>query len=198
MIAVRLISPFTDDDGVSLAELIVVTALMGMLLAGAYAGLTLAGKAGEVQRRDAFIAERLVVPLQTMDIILSQNITMNTTADGYSFDCMTDQNKDSIRERHVFECTTGGQLVQRVYFVDTNGVQTLHRTSVWQPASADPAQRNANRLTGRPLITYYRRDASGNPVNATAATATEAQLYVEVQYEGQYYNDSRVIMFRNR
>lgn len=195
----RFLRILKDDEGLSLAELLVVLALMGMLLTAAYMGITLASRSGEIQRRDDYIARNLTGPLQVMDVVLSQNLTMNATADGYSFDCLTDQDNNNTRERHVFLCTTDGRLVQTVYSVTATGVQTLTRTTVWQTSAAAPPQSNANRLRARPLITYYRRDPiTGAIANATAGTANEALITLEVMYNGAFYSDSRRVLFRNR
>lgn len=188
-----------SEDGFSLTELLVVLALMGMLLTASYAGVTLSARAGEIQRRNDFIARNLVTPLQNMDVLLSQNLTLNATVDGYSFDCLVDQNNDNTRERHVFEATTDGRLVERVFLVSPTGAQTALRTTVWQRTEANPVRGNANRVRSRPLVTYYRIDSTtGARVIATPANATEAVLTLEIRYDGRNYSDTRRVLFRNR
>lgn len=198
------VSKIKRDDGFSLSELLVVIALMGIVLAAVYAGLSLNNRAIEQQRRDSFRATALGQPMQIMDVILSQNTQIESGAPGvvptpYKLSCITDQNNDGVSERHIFEATTDGRLVETVQRLDA-GLNPISVTAVreWQQVTTGPPTRNVNQLRGKPLFTYLKRDAVGTVSAVSAPDANEVLVELWVRYDDVDYSDSRRIMFRNR
>lgn len=193
-----------DDRGFTFTELMVVLVLMGIVLSAVYAGLSLNNRAIEIQRRDSFRALALGQPMQMMDIILSQNTVIESGAPGvvptqYRLSCLTDQNNDGVNERHTFEATTDGRLVETVHRVDSAGTPTaLIRTNTWQAPQVNPSSRNVNQLRAKPLFTYLQRDTAGTITAVAAPQANEVLVELWVRYQGVDYSDSRRVMFRNR
>ncbi len=187
------------DDGFSLGELLVVLTLLGIVLAAGYASLQLAFKASDIQRRDAFVTSNLSEPLQIMDIVLSQNTAVDAVSGAYQLSCVTDSDANNVLERHVFQATTDGRLIETVYDVKAAMVNTgVRRATTWQRVTAAPVARNVNVANASPLFSYYSRTAAGSLVTTPAIKATEVGVNLVVRYETRDYSDTRQIMFRNR
>ncbi len=189
----------TRDEGFSLAELLVVMSIMGMVMAAVYGGLTLTNRATEIQRRNAFVATSIAVPMQVMDVILSQNTVIDAGSGDYMISCLTDQDNNDERERHVFRASADGTFSETVYAVASDGTNTsVVRNTVWQDASAEPPSMNVNVANAKPVFAYFHRDASGTLQVATPDDATEVTLFLEATYGDETYSDSRRVLFRNR
>ncbi len=127
-----------DDRGFTLTELLVVMSLLGMVLTVAYAALQLTFQSGDIQRRNAFVSTSITEPLQLMDVVISQNLSIDSGSGDYLLSVLTDQNADNAKERHVYQATNDGRLVETVYNVGANDANTsVNRSTVWQKVIAD-------------------------------------------------------------
>jgi len=188
-----------DDRGFTLTELLVVMSLLGMVLTVAYAALQLTFQSGEVQRRNAFVSTSITEPLQLMDVVISQNLSIDSGSGDYQLSLLTDQNADNTRERHVYQATNDGRLVETVYNVGANDTNaSLLRSTVWQRVIASSGSRNTNILKNKPLFTYYKTDDAGVLTPSTPTDATQVVVRVEARYDSQDYYDQRRVYFRNR
>lgn len=192
------------DDGFSLTELLVVLVLMGIVLGATFAVFNLAARARENNERDAYVTSALVVPLQSMTVVLSQNtkIDKGPASDEYQLSCYTDQDANGTKEKHVYTVVSGN-LQDTVYSVDAAGNATAVLKAInFGTARANPTALNTNGLTlpaKLPIFSYYSRDASGSVVPTTAPEgATEVVVTLRSRYAGRDYQDSRRVMFRNK
>jgi len=188
-----------EDRGFTLTELLVVMSLLGMVLAVAYAALQLTFRSGEVQRRNAFVSTSITEPLQLMDVIISQNLSVDSGSGDYLLSVLTDQDADNTRERHVYQATNDGRLVETVYDVGANDANiSVRRSTVWQRVIPNPVSRNTNIVKNKPLFTYYKTDEAGVLTPSTPADATQCVVRIEARYDDQEYYDQRRVFFRNR
>lgn len=187
------------EAGFTLAELMVVMTIMGMVMAAVYGGLSLTNRSNEIQRRNSFVATSIAGPMQVMDVVLSQNTVIDPGSGDYVVSCLTDQNNDNVRERHVFRADADGTFSEAVYVVASDGSNvSLQRSTVWQDATTEPPTRNVNVANAKPVFAYYHRDAAGALQVATPEDATEVTIFLEATYDGEAYSDSRRVLFRNR
>lgn len=190
---------FRKDDGFTLGELMVVLILLGFVLTAGYAALQLAFRSAENQRRDGFVTANLSEPLQLMDIVLSQNIAVDAASNDYLLSVITDSDADNLLERHVYQATADGRLIETVYSVNNSLVNTsTRRTTTWTRATVNPVTRNVNVANASPLFSYYSRTATGSRENTAAVKATEVGVNLVVRYDTRDFNDTRLILFRNR
>jgi prepilin-type N-terminal cleavage/methylation domain-containing protein len=189
----------SDDRGFTLTELLVVMSLLGMVLAAAYAGLQLTFNSVELQRRNAFVSTSITEPMQNMEVIISQNLVVDAGSGDYLLSVLTDQDANGTRERHVFQATNDGRLVETVYNTNASDANvSVKRSTVWQKVLAGPATRNTNVLKAKPLFTYYKFDENGVLTPTTPADATQCVVRVEARYDGRDYYDQRRVFFRNK
>jgi hypothetical protein len=176
-----------------------VLILMGFVLTAGYAALQLAFKSAENQRRDGFVTANLSEPLQIMDIVLSQNIAVDSVSNDYLLSVVTDKDADNLLERHVYQATADGRLIETVYSVNNTLANTsTRRTTTWTRVTVNPVSRNVNVLNASPLFSYYSRKANGSRETTAAAKATEIGVNLVVRYDTRDFNDTRLILFRNR
>jgi len=188
-----------DDRGFTLTELLVVMSLLGMVLAVSYAALQLTFRSADVQQRNAFVSTSITEPLQLMDVVISQNLSIDAGSGDYLLSVLTDQDANNTKERHVYQATNDGRLVETVYHVGANDANTsVNRSTVWQKVIASSGSRNTNILNNRPLFTYYKTDDAGVLTPSTPADATQVVVRVEARYDSQEYYDQRRVYFRNR
>lgn len=199
------------DDGLTFAELAVVTALLAVIIGIAYAGMQVAQRGSEVAQREAFFANEIATPMQIADKLLTQNlaiddgsITGTKPPTRYYLSFLTDQNNDNALERHVLEAVAGtgdtGKLIHREYRTDnTRRNVALVVEQTWSTS-------NVNQYTGTPLFTYYSdsdrttiTDMAQVPANTRLVDVTiTARFRVRAQDTGSVIKENRVITFRRK
>lgn len=181
------------DSGFSLAELLVVLALLGVIITISFSALQVASKGADVQEREAYFAINVSSPLQGLDKTISQNTTLVATGGSVcNTSTMTfyaDQDLNGTYEKHVVQAGTNGELTEQIFIPYSAGTPT--RTVKW-------SVQNTNKATGIPLFTYRTRNASGTPIASSVASATEVQIQVATEWESRAYSDTRLVVFRNR
>lgn len=191
------------DEGFTVTELIVVLILMGIILAAAYSALQLTVRAREIQERNSFQATQMTAPIEIMDIAIAQNTLIEAGSTPYRLSCLTDRNMDGQRERHVFEATADGRLVETFSKVNATGqnIAGTERVTVWQRNETVPT-RNINREKGTPMFTYIVRDANLGTVQELdyirANQANEVLIRVAARHGVWEFEAERRIMLRNR
>jgi len=186
------------DDGFTLTELLVVISLLSMVLVAAYSAIQLTLRASDVQKRDSFVSTTITRPLQVMDVIVSQNLGVDTGSGDYMLSVVTDQNADNDLERHLFQATSDGRLTETVYTLDASLQNVaVKRSTIWQRNTSDPPARNSNVLKAIPVFSYFAKDSLGVLGPATPQAATECVIRIQSQYRGRDYYDQRRVYFRN-
>lgn len=178
-----------DDSGLSLTELIVVTALMGFVLGVVYLGQQFAYRAQDVADVQSRIARDISTPIRVLDKSFSQSLVppFGTAVEPYHVvlrmpvDYMPGQTYE-----YDYMATTDGRVVQTVYRISGTS-----RTVVRQ---ATLTEANANRALGVPLFTYYE----GSDVTSNVITADSVVLEMCTTQKGVTYRDRRRVSFRNR
>lgn len=185
------------DSGFTLTEMLVVLALMGIILAVSWNAISLSRRSYSLQQQNSFQANYITMPLQQLEVAISQSGEVRTPPSGenpaYYLDFYTDQNRDNVRERHIFKASSTGELTERVYRV-SGTTETLMRTSVWQKATTDPPMRNINLLKGEPVFLY--RDRAGAFVS-DPKLAAEVVVTLVARYDGKEFRDQRTVFRRN-
>jgi prepilin-type N-terminal cleavage/methylation domain-containing protein len=203
---------YRDDRGLTLTELLVVLALLGIVLTIAFTGMRVAERSNAVSQEKAIMADEIAGPMQILDKVLSQNITIDDGSiggtqapSGYYMSVITDRDNDGSLERHIFEATAAGasgtgELRYTVYSVDTSrqNVALVHQ-AVWSDASL-------NQPTNTPVFTYYR-NADREVVTDMGLVPKDAKL-VDVTLMSRFQarqsqpaitvRDTRTIFFLNR
>lgn len=179
-----------SDSGITLAEMMVVTALMGFVLAVVYMAVQFGYRANAVAESQAQFAREVTAPLNVMDMSLSQRVPLaGWTMQPYTVTLRmpTEYRPGSTTvEEHTYTATTAGTLVQEIYTV-AGTTRTLVRTVTW-------SRSNTNRAEGTPLFSYY--NGSANATNV--ALVDNVVVKVMTQADGRKFSDSRRIYFRNR
>ncbi len=172
----------------SLTELLVVCALMGLVLAVVYMGIQFAYQAQTVAEKQAQFAREITGPLNMMDISFSQRVPLaGSTYNEYSATVRlpADYRPGQILE-HTYTATADGRLSRMVHRV--------YGTARSLESSDTLSEVNVNVAKSKPLFRYY---ASGSPTTSVnAADYVIVDVYVEK--DGEEYSDSRTIYFRNR
>lgn len=185
----------TGDEGFSLSEMLVVLALMGLVLAGAWALFHLASMGASQSTQQAWISREIGQPLTNAERAFSQQAPPLLDVGPYTCTFRTDQDRDNLYEVHRFEATTDGKLLE-VYYEETGSLTATPTidTRHW-------SDHNSNRAAGVPLIRYLDRD--GNEISSASVSIIKqytASVIVTIvtNWEGKQYSDSRQIYFRNR
>jgi len=192
----------SNDSGFTFAELTVVLALLGVMLAITYSGMKVVYDGRQLSDRQAFAARDIGTPLEQMEQALTQNILLEQ-ASPYSVTALLDRPQYSGSnvtfdhlERHVITATTDGRIVQQVWATNATRQNTsLIRTVTW-------STHNANQVRGVPLFVF--RDEAGAAIasSAPSSTITTNTRRVDVQvvaaYDGRSFEGSRTVFFRNR
>lgn len=179
---------FRDDKGVTLTEMLVVTLLMGIVLAIVYLGIQFGYRATAVAETQSQFARNVTAPLTVMDASFSQRVPMaGFTMDPYTATVRlpADYRPGTIEE-HTFSANTDGTLTQQIYRI-TGTTRTLVRTVTW-------SRENANRAANVPLFTYF----NGSVAATNAALVNNVVIRVATRRDGQTFSDARRVFFRNR
>lgn len=178
----------SHDEGFSLTELIVVVALLAVIMGISYGGMQAVQASREVSDRQALFSNEVSTPLNTFEEVISQTLKVEQ-AGPYSMTVLTDADTDNLRERHVIQCTTGGELTHRRWSTNMSQVNvTLEYDALW-------SEHNINQSAARPMFEYYDDEGDQTTV-ADDAEVVVVRLWVE--YQGREYTDSRRILMRNR
>jgi type II secretory pathway pseudopilin PulG len=178
----------SDDRGISLTEMLVVTVLMGFVLAVVYMGIQFSDAARAVADTQSQFAREVTAPINVMDASLAQRVPLA----GWAMEPYTatlrmpaDYAPGTILE-HTYTANTNGTLGQQIHRVN-GATRTLVRTVTWSTT-------NANRARNIPLLTYYN-----GSVNATnVALVDNVVVRVVTVRGGQEFSDQRRVYFRNR
>lgn len=187
-----------DDSGVSLVELSVVLALIGVIIAVSFGGIRVVYAGHSLSTRQAWFSAEIGQPLTNMERMLTQNIDLESST-GYSVSLLVDCPRpvgsslefDHI-ERHVISATTDGRVTEFVYSTDDflNNV-SLIRSAEW-------SSHNANQSAASAMFTFF--DGAGAQVGVADAPTSARSVLVRIvtEYDGRPYEGTRTVFFRNR
>lgn len=184
------------DDGFSLSELIVVSALLGVIMSAAYLSYTVAANGSRTADRESMTAREIAVPLlETERLLIQQHNILTGSLEGrvinpgpYLVAFNTDRDHDSHIESNIVEATADGRLVISRSETSEHGLEPV----VW-------STENHNVAAGVPLLTFY--DGTGAVItdnNAIASGARAVKITIVTEYQDHQYSDSRTLSFRNR
>lgn len=184
-----------NDEGFSLAELVVVLGLMGVILAVAWASYSVISNGARMAEGEAMTAREIAVPLLECErLLIQQHNILDGTIEGrlvnpspWLVAFNTDVDHDSHIESTIMEVTTDGRLLITTAEISEHDYETV----VWSTA-------NRNRATSTPFLTYY--DGSGEVIgyDAVKTDARSVMITIATEYDGRAYSDSRTVSFRNR
>ena len=179
-----------SDDGFTLTELVVVVALLGIVLGGAYAMFTVAARASADSNREAWMSREIGQPLEYAERVFSQQ-TAFTVVDPYRLQGTTDRDNDNCYETYLFEVTTDGRLL----------ITSSEESDSPTPTTATWSTNNRNRAEGVPLFRFYDvagTDISGEASSYIAQYATSVVVTIVAEHEDALVESSRRVYFRNR
>lgn len=184
-----------DEAGFSLTELLVVLAIMGLVLGGAWALLRVVTLSTNQNNEMAWQAQEIGQPLENAERMFSQQAPPMQQAGPYVCQFRTDQDSDNLYEMHTFTATTDGRITE--VFYEQLPSATAIPTSVTRVWSTN----NANRAAGVPMFRYY--DADGIDISGQAAPqimqyAASVKVTIVADLDGRRYASSREVFFRNR
>jgi prepilin-type N-terminal cleavage/methylation domain-containing protein len=178
-----------EDSGFTLAEVMVVLLILGVLMTAMYAGLHVAQGGVNIAMREGQMQQEIGSPLHIMDKWLSQNQLIEF-GDGYTlvFHSPTDALTHTYL-RYVIGVDGAGKLTDTVDLIDiSTGTVTRQSSGVW-------SRTNQNRALSKPMFTYY--DESGmTTTTVTAARAVSVEIWSKT--DGRLISGKRQIYFRNR
>lgn len=186
-----------NDEGFSLSEMLVVIALLGLVLMGAWALFRLTSVGVTQSNQQAWISREIGQPLERLERSFSQQSPpmLEIDVNGYFCKIRTDADRDNFYEVHRYEATTDGKLVEAYY--EENGVPAY----VYTPEMRKLSDFNSNRATNTRLFQYFNSagaDISGTGVVNIQQTATSIVVTIVTEHDGKEYSDSRQIYFRNK
>lgn len=185
------------ERGFSLTELLVSISLLFGVLAMSWGALSAVYAGREASDRQAMFAQEIAAPLNYLDEVLEQNMTIeNPTA--YSASLITDTNQDNVRERHIVSASADGKLRDQVWLTNASGVNTtLSADYLW-------STNNANRGRTIALFRYYTAattTSTAQEITVMSDVPSKARLVkitIVVEYNGRPFQDSRQSFLRNR
>jgi len=174
--------------------------LLGIVVTTSYAGLRVIVQARNVSVRQAVYASDVAGPLQNMEKILGQAITIEQPA-GNSISVLVDTDNNGVYERHIYSAT-GGQLTEEIWATDPTTRANTSRLlqSVWSYNNANP---------GSTDLFSYRDEENRTMTRAGAETdvqyqarlsqdAKSVRVRIVALYDGEIMSDGRTIFMRNR
>jgi len=189
-----------SDRGFTITELLVMVGLLGIVITTTYAGLSVIMRARDVSVRQAVYASDVAGPLQNMEKILGQAITVEQPA-GNSISVLVDTDNNGVYERHVY-AATGGQLTEEIWATDptTRANTTRLLQSVWSYNNANPGSTDLFSYRDAENRTMTRLGAETDVQYQTrlSQTAKSVRVRVVALYDGEVMSDGRTIFMRNR
>lgn len=182
------------DDGFTLTELIIVCALLAVIMAVTYGGLTAVQKAQEVSNRQSTFANEVGAPLLGIEEVLQQAFAIES-AGTYSITVRTDSNNDNLVERHVITASTSGALTHQAWW--TNSL--MQNTTQWINTTWSTHNVNAAASVAEPLFYYYDENhvrILNTAGNLEKIKTIDAVIIVDV--DGKRFRGTRTIVLRNR
>jgi len=182
------------DDGFTLTELVIVTALLAVILGVTYAGLNVVMAAQEVSDRQAIFANEVGAPLLGMEEVLQQAFAIES-ASAYAITVRTDSDNDNLVERHTIAASTAGVLTHQAW--KTNGL--MQNTTQWINTTWSTHNINAKVGVAEPLFYYYDEDHVRilNPAANLEGIKTIDVIDI-VEVDGRRFRGTRTIVLRNR
>ena len=193
------------EDGFTLAELIVVIALLGVVLSIAWAGMLVINRGAEVNAAAATAARDASEPVEQISKALMQNNMMAATD-------MNGDNPTGADAITVWTNPTLGPNPQMNTFYTVLGadgnyelkwrkwVTTSNMTTIVSDSTWTMSYNNANKIVGVPLFTYY--DASGTVLASTgnipSSTRSVVVRIIAALPDSRTVEASRTVYFRNR
>lgn len=185
------------DHGFTLSELVVVTALLGIILGVAWLGYSVTSAGSRLSDRESSASEEISIPLLEAERLVMQQYYIRTgTFEGrvvnpgpYLLAFDTDRDNDGNNEVNIIEATADNRLVfHRLEAVDS---PTL--------SSYAYSIKNYNQDAGIPLFTYYASDGSEIvDANLYASQARSVKITIVTEQDGKRFSDSRTISFRKQ
>lgn len=184
----------TREDGITLTEMMIVLALLGMVLGTAYMAQQAIMKSNDIAERQAALTQQITYPMLLLEKIIIQNRELRTATD-YQLVCTTDKNLDGVYELNTVLATTDGRIMLRVQLLNNDGtIQSLVSQNYI-------GQNNTNVSSGTPMFKYLMID-HGAVVEVPADQRADKTQFVDMTIRATYkqatLEESRTIQFRNR
>ncbi len=190
------------DDGLSLAELMVVVSVLGFVLAAAWAGMFALQRADVVNTAQSQAAHDFSDPMEWMSKIVMQATaidTVGTTPNSinpgpYQIGVWTNRDGDTTPELNNIYVDAGGHLVWEYWVYNSS------RTTPLKHVKWIVSYTNANVAAGVPLFTYW--GATGNQITdmsvASSGTYRVTATLAVPGVDSGSMRDSRDITLRNK
>lgn len=202
----NVVSTMTREDGFTLSELIIVTILLGFVLAAAYAGAQVMQKGADISDQQSFVANETDEPLLQIERVAQQNLAISqVTPTHYSVTFKTDRDDDGVFDWETYTATTGGRLLWTL----KRGNNPSSLTTVFSDQVV--SRYNNNYSQGIPLFRFYGPSGLGTDHEYTDAQLTSTsspmdwdgdidRIVVTVSSSNGSVQgmDSRTVYFRNR
>lgn len=195
----RAIHLLTDDEGFTLAELMVSLVLLVVVLAVAFQVSSVVRAGQRLSDREAQIATAITYPMSRMSEILMQNTRLDVmpAPTGYVLSVRTDQDVNDVQEQHNFRLVTAGgdtYIEHSSYLLDASGVRVLPARFVYRLGTGI-----TNATAAVPLFKYY--NAAGvelTDMSTVPGSARKALVTIRATVDGRSVTESVMVSFRNR
>jgi prepilin-type N-terminal cleavage/methylation domain-containing protein len=182
---------FGRDEGYTLAELLVVLALLGLVVGAAFTLLGLVNTGTALSSRQAWMSREIGFPLEHLERLLTQQAPPMNAVGPYVCEIRTDQDRDNHYEIHRFEATIDGRLIQTT---SEEVDRPTPQETVW-------STNNMNLGVAQPLFVFYDadgKDMSGETEIRIKQYAMSVKVTIAAEHDGEIITDSRHVYFRNR